>query len=311
MKSDNTNSHAYYDAGDEVPYIRYLLKLRQYLDSDGILSHDEVKILERFIKILEMKNYAWLEEKTNWSLCPLCQTQPFHSRELCSREPDDIDYTHRYINVEFNLKPWMTWESSSLDNNTTSEQVMCDSNGRPIHIGYDTTSDDFAFDLSKIVVLNGPKCTVQDGTNVEFRLVGFSTDANSRTIAYSMNDVITEHDFTQRRNTITLYAIWQSQCIVKFNPGEASEVDGQIQMRPQMVYPGVPTRIQKCGYKPIGDELLVFNYHNGPDWENVEQLNQNGKKIGECEFSHWEYTVNGRVLKVPDNGMIQLEDDDF
>lgn len=307
MKSDNTNSHAYYDEGDEVPYIRYLLKLRQYLDSDGILSPDEWEILGKFIKILEMKNYAWLE--ANWSLCPICQTQPFHSRETWSgREPDESDYTPRYINVEFNLSPQMTWESSSID---TSEQVICDSNGRPTHIGYATTSDDFAFDLSKIVVLNGPKYAMQDGTNVEFRLVGFSTDANSRTIAYSTDDVITEHDFTQQRNTITLYAIWQSQCIVKFNPGEASEVDGQVQMRPQMVYSGVPTRIQRCEYKPIGDELLVFNYHNGPDWENVERLNQNGKKIGEYEFSHWEYIVNGRVLKVPDNGMIQLEDGDF
>ena len=266
MKSDNTNSHAYYDEGDEVPYIRYLLKLRQYLDSDGILSPDEGEILGKFIKILEMKNYAWLE--ANWSLCPLCQTQPFHSRETWGgREPDESDYTPRYINVEFNLSPQMTWESSSLD---TSEQVICDSNGRPTHIGYATTSDDFAFDLSKIVVLNGPKYAMQDGTNVEFRLVGFSTDANSRTIAYSTDDVITEHDFTEQRNTITLYAIWQSQCIVKFNPGDASGVDGQIQMRPQMVYSGVPTRIQRCEYKPIGDELLVFNYHDGPDWENVE-----------------------------------------
>lgn len=61
----------YYDEHDMIPYLRYMSKLREYLDSD-VLSTDEKAVLRNVVGdggILTKTAYEWLGK--NWNLCPL------------------------------------------------------------------------------------------------------------------------------------------------------------------------------------------------------------------------------------------------
>lgn len=73
LNSDNPNSGVYYSEEDEIPYLRYFLKLDEYLDGgeSEILSDGEKNVLRQFKDVLATKVEPWIEEHAKWNLCPM------------------------------------------------------------------------------------------------------------------------------------------------------------------------------------------------------------------------------------------------
>lgn len=92
----------YYDDNDEIPYLRYMSKLREYLNSD-VLSTDEKEVLENVVGdggILTKTAYEWLGK--NWNLCPLqkINTWGVYGRNLVNGSSNDECQIEMNSNVD-------------------------------------------------------------------------------------------------------------------------------------------------------------------------------------------------------------------
>lgn len=157
---NNEWNKAYYVQEDQVPYLRYLLKLRELMDSGVIgFSDGEKAVLGQFIDILMKKARKHVfDENYDWNLCPLC-TRGRDESKVNPREEGSIQKTgltmrntlmgmiatrdlelqeaSRTIVVNFNLQQYMHMDVDDIvveDNFPYRHGSVVQQNGKPFSL---------------------------------------------------------------------------------------------------------------------------------------------------------------------------------
>ena len=327
--SQNPNAFVYYDENDSDDpngYLRYLAKVEQYWRNPGTsgLDENERKILEQFLQILAKTGQGWLLK--NWDLCPLCRESDSAPKEIvveealsfeeservpvkgmlnsraASASALDVGYRHRDIYINFNLNSYMQW-TGGVVKVPVGSSFKRDWLNRPQSIHFEAERDDFQLDLSEVKLVNKPTFTDTDETldassrlTVQYELLGFSTDRFAQVPSIDLDDVLTKWNFHDS-DTLSLYAVWNTQYIVKFRPGDG----GSGEMRPITVRANELVNLPKCTFTgPSGDKLR-FEYHDSPTgfWEfdspldSPTGLNATGERWQTHKFANWQYSIGG------------------
>ena len=317
----------YYD--DNSPgekYLMYLNKLVQYIkgstwsQSNSILTQAEDKVLGEFVEVLKNGSSDWLS--SNWDLCPLLDEVRRRSRAA----DDDYDETDEpvvpvpgAVFVYFNLKPYMTFTTEDVnvaeapEGSTTTLELK---GVNPERVVFNTEDPDFSFDLKDISIQHYPRYQY-GGRTIEYELLGFSTTRDTATPQFLPSKVVTRSDFPSGFDSLTLYAIWRTKCILTFNAGESSSVSGQTAMESVVVDAGVPTKLPLCTFLPPATKQLNFTYIKNSKCSNVNTdakvadlnnparnpLNQN---VNLYKFKEWTYANAGASVSVADGGNVKI-----
>lgn len=334
--SDNPNSHVYYNEDDEVPYLRYLTKLKTYLrKNQTFLTPNQYDVLEEFIEVLSKKDEDWL--RTQWDLCPVCKELRREAKlksrwvEVIPNEPEEVEEDNpdgtstvvedeepppeefhvRRINLYFNLEPYMEFGTLNMD--AGEGNVNLDGKGRPWRVKkvWEVQDSNISVDLSTEFAFNERPSYSEDGHVVEYSLVGFATERNSFTMRYAPDAVITKDDFDldNPRIPLNLYAVWNvNHVIVKFSSGE---VVSDRRMSPILLENDTIHTLPACGFVS-SSRVPTCIYHESPTgrWTNdIARLNEiteyNSKPM--FKFKNWEYGSGANIVKVQDGGKIQVK----
>lgn len=133
----------YYDEHDMIPYLRYMSKLREYLDSD-VLSADEKEVLRNVVGdggILTKIAYEWLGK--NWNLCPLQKINTEYAEGNCVDDTPNDD-----CQIEMNSNVDDVTQLMNERESEDSEPMVEDNNGVESEITTVIGSDDGQFTLT-------------------------------------------------------------------------------------------------------------------------------------------------------------------
>ena len=75
-----------------------------------------------------------------------------------------------------------------------------------------------------------PRYTDDRGTTVEYELLGYTKNPNGTNPDFGLTSTISLVDFPGESTTLTLYAVWRTNYIVRFFPGDMDGVDANQRM---------------------------------------------------------------------------------
>lgn len=334
--SDNPNSQVYFKDDDDVPYLRYLTKLKSYLrPAQSLLTPNQYDVLQEFIEVLSKRNEDWLE--TQWNLCPVCRQLQQEERMLKSRwvevlpnedepsapstpEPEpstppadeEEPLRKRRINLYFNLEPHMEFLAEDVD--VGENQLTFDAFGRPRRVSrtWDVKDSELSIRPASLFSFNSTPGYSEMGQTVKYRLAGFTTDRISSEVEYGLRDELTKKDFIGGDNVpLNLYAVWEiDQVIMKFNPGE---ILSEGNMNAIVVGTEQVIELPECAYKPTTmlQKYTYYKSETGTWTNNMEVLGRfsRASMVPMFKFKGWEYGKDGVAVSVEDLGKIHVRAD--
>ena len=321
LASDNENSGVYYDDGDQVPYLRYLAKLGEYLDEgehSDVLAEDECGLLGKFVGILSNKfKQDWRLKE--WNLCPVLSYEdvgslwsPLAKRAMSSRAPEEVtdDSTpkERVVCVNFNLGADMKWGDDHPIHLPEGTSLFLEESATHLPVlvyGASSVSDNqFRFNLEEVSsAVKSLPVFIHKDTSIEYQLMGFSTDKLATQPQYSTRDAIYAQDFKAGQLTLMLYAIWRpKKILVQFEPGRAT-VENPDAMPHVLVSASKPYVVPECSY--VESHILPrFTYHESDSWERVDASGT--EMLCPHVFSHWVAHVQGQDVDVDPFGALDF-----
>ena len=103
-----------------------------------------------------------------------------------------------------------------------------------------------------------------DEITVDYELLGYSTDRYAKTPSFSKTASISISDLRSDASSITLYAVWKTSYIVKFNHGNSPAPSAAQKMNPIVVSGGDQITLPMCTYPGPVDTEYMFKYHDSP-----------------------------------------------
>ena len=142
LESANPESGVYYSEDDVVPYLRYALKLDEYLDDGSdVLSSDEKNVLRQFRDVLSTKVEPWIEEQSKWNLCPV--NDRYVQRSWVGEFPkrreatatDETQSNRLSLTVFFDVGSEFTWDKDSISV-PDDVQIMFNQDDVPVSVTF-------------------------------------------------------------------------------------------------------------------------------------------------------------------------------
>lgn len=234
-------------------------------------------------------------------------------------EGEDEPVRQRTVNIYYNTKNYMTWDTSHVVQPTgsSSDFTISSSGSTPLMLSRTTEVTDLNFNLNlseiSASIKKSPKYVSSNAsrTTITYRLLGYSTNKDATVPTYGPNDELGSSVYPGTSTSIDLYAIWDSKVIVNFSRGEMRTTGS---MAPIIVSTNIPTNVPANGFTPAGDlpTLKKFVYHESTStpklWtNNVSALNVASETVYNFQFDHWEYNILGAIREVGDKGSIMVD----
>lgn len=157
--------------------------------------------------------------------------------------------------------------------------------------------------MSEIEIRVNPAYEFKEGVVAGTELIGFSTVPGTGIPEFGRNVVIGLEDFPDGASEMTLYAVWNKQCVLNFVPGISNQPEGSEDSYCSVAWQtGGSFQIESCRFKPPSETGKLFTYYVSDAWETVED----DRTVGIWGFRRWKYSFDGGFGYVNDSGSISL-----